>query len=131
MAEGRPGNRKFTGETECDWQRVVDLAPKGYVEFNDGNTVIHGPLESIEVDEIDMVVITLKWAARMPYPRKPGFGKWSNSPENRVKRFPNLMVPFKIKNTPEKGPRVQFGLNILFVDEVQSLDPAQVEGLVV
>jgi len=42
------------------------------------------------------------------------------------------VVPFVIEDTPNKGPRVRFaGTNILYFNEVEGLNPARVEGLVI
>jgi hypothetical protein len=50
-----------------DWNQVVAMSPHGYAEFQDheNQIVIHGPVESVTVDEMDMVCIKLKWAAQM------------------------------------------------------------------
>src|SRR5690349_21471272 len=101
------------GTQEIDWQKVVNLNPQGYMELNDTNIVIHGPVESVIIDDNDNVVITLKWAAEMPYVGKPGFGTWKNAPQHKKMSFPNLMADFVIEDTPNKGPRVRFGLNIM------------------
>ncbi len=118
------------GEEEFDWSRVIALAPQGYLELNDRVRVIHGPIASMSIDEMDWVVITLKWAARMPYPGQLGCGTWKSSPEDKTVRFPNFMLPFVVELTPEKGPRVRFAAtNILYFSNVPGLDPSKVEGL--
>lgn len=114
-----------------DWEEVVAMKPQGYVEIQDprAQIVIHGPIESISVDENDFVQIRLKWAAKMGAMGTPTFMEWVNSPENKTMSFPNLVVPFVIEDTPEKGRRVRFGFNILYIDPVEGLDPKKVEGL--
>ena len=116
-------------EMMFDWRRVAEREPKGYLELRTEKMVIHGPVESLKVNEDDMVVITLKWAARSAPLDKPGFGKWKNSPEDREVVFPNVVVPYVIETTPEKGERVRFGLSMLYFDPVPGLDPAKVQGL--
>jgi hypothetical protein len=56
-------------------------------------------------------------------------GEWVAASSEPV-IFPNLMVPYEEEST-EKGPRIRFGLNILYLNEVESLDPARVRGLVI
>ena len=114
-----------------DWEEVVAMKPRGYVEIQDSKakTVIHGPIESILVDKDDFVQIQLKWAAKMGAMGTPTFMKWVNSPENKTMSFPNLVVPFVIEDTPEKGKRIRFGFNILYINPVEGLDPKKVEGL--
>src|SRR3989344_716 len=116
-------------EMMFDWRRVAEREPKGYLELQTEKMVIHGPVESLKVNEDDMVVITLKWAARSAPLDKPGFGKWKTSPEDREVIFPNVVVPYVIETTPEKGERVRFGLSMLYFDPVPGLDPAKVQGL--
>ncbi len=118
---------------QVDWQEVVDRQPKGYVELSDGKRVIHGPIENMQINEGDFVVINLKWVARAELD-KVGLpsGSWKVA-EDREKAvvFPNIVVPYVIEDTPEKGPRVRFaGRNILYFNEVDGLDPSKVEGLV-
>jgi hypothetical protein len=115
---------------EVDWNEVVERKPQGYVEFNDGRTATHGPLESIEIDEADFVVIRLKWraqvelgAAGMP------IGDWTAVANEEPIMFPNFTVAYEIEGTPEKGPRVRFGLNIIYFNRVEGLDPSRVVGL--
>jgi len=118
---------------QVDWQEVVDRKPKGYLELNNGERVIHGPIESIVIDGSDFVVITLKWAARMELNDGIPGGGWRVAEEKDKKAiFPNLVVPFVIEDTPSKGPRMRFaGANILYFNEVEGLNPARVEGLVI
>ena len=118
-------------EEKYDWQEVVDRNPQGYVEFNDGKKATHGPIKSIKIDEADMVVIELKWAAEVSL-SKVGLpdGDWVAVKENNPIVFPNLLVPFVIEDTPIKGPRVRFrALNILYFNPVEGLDPSRVKGL--
>ena len=118
---------------QVDWQEVVDRKPKGYLELNNGERVIHGPIEDIAIDESDFVVITLKWAARMELNGGIPSGRWVVAEEkDKEAIIPNLVVPFVIEDTPNKGPRVRFaGTNILYFNEVEGLNPARVEGLVI
>jgi hypothetical protein len=120
----------MSDKTHYEWKEVVDLQPKGYLELQnpETKTVIHGPIESISIDEFDLVRIKLKWAAKMGTPGTPTFMKWRNSPENTEVVFPNLVVPFSFQDT-EKGKRVLFGFNILYIDPVRGLDSKMVEGL--
>lgn len=116
---------------KSDWQEVADLNPRGYAEFQDGTTeVLHGPVESVTIDDNDMVHIKLKWAAKMGVPGSPTFMKWRNSSQDTEITFPNLMVSFEFQNT-SKGRRIRFGLNILYINEVKGVDPSKVEGLVI
>jgi len=112
-----------------DWQEVVDLHPQGYVELQGDATVIHGPIESVTIDEFDFVVIKLRWAAEMGAMGTPTFMKWKNSPTNTEIKFPNLTAPFVFQDT-ENGKRVLFsGMNILYIGPVEGLNPKRVEGL--
>lgn len=114
-----------------DWNEIVELDPKGYVELNDGKTAIHGPLESIKINEMDMVEIRLKWRAQVALGGAAGMpqGNWKAAPNDGPILFPNFVVPFEIEDTPEKGPRVRFGINILYINPVKGIDPSRVEGL--
>ncbi len=116
-------------ELLCDWEEVVKRNPKGYAEFQDEKVILHGPIESVSVDKFDKVHIKLKWAATTVPPGKPGFGKWRSTPEQKEVIFHNLMLPFVFEPTPDRGERVRFGLNILYLGNIEGLDPAKVEGL--
>jgi hypothetical protein len=116
-----------------DWKEVVALDPKGYMEIQNQKKglVFHGPIKKVEVNKYDFVILTFEWVAQMPLPNNKGFGEWEKAPnEQIVQVFPNLKVPFVIEDTPEKGKRIRFaGLNIIYVDKIQGIDPAQVRGL--
>lgn len=114
-----------------DWQKVVDQQPRGYLELNDGKRVLHGPIESIRITDKDFVEIRLKWVATVALnPIGVPMGKWKKASEKqKVVLFPNLVVPFEFEQTPEKGPRVRFGFNLLYLNEVEGLDPSRVEGI--
>lgn len=112
-----------------DWEEVAQRNPKGYAEFQNEERILHGPIESVSVDERDVVHIKLKWAAISAPLGKPGFGEWRNAPEKKEVVFPNLVVPFVFEPTPSKGERVSFGFNVLYLGNVEGLDPAKVEGL--
>jgi hypothetical protein len=119
-------------ERKFDWQEVVNLRPQGYLELNDGKTAIHGPIESVTIDNrTDYVLITLAWRASMPLSENgvPN-GKWTKAENDTPITFPNLVIPFVIEETGgEKGPRIRFGLNILYLNPITGLDPSSVEGL--
>ncbi|MEK0369487.1 MAG: hypothetical protein QQN62_07795, partial [Nitrosopumilus sp.] len=56
-------------------------------------------------------------------------GNWT-AIKNQPIIFPNLMAPFVIENTPEKGERVRFNnTNILYFNKIDGLDPSKVDGL--
>ena len=116
---------------QLDWQEVVDRQPKGDVELNDGKRVLHGPIKDIRITEGDNVEINLKWVARAELGQLGiPVGNWrvGKDEEKRIV-FPNIVVPYVIEDTPEKGPRVRFaGANILYFNEVEGLDPSKVEG---
>ena len=116
-----------------DWEEVVRLAPKGYCEIQDAQRglVYHGPVDKVVVDDgSDMVVITLKWAAQMGLPGRPGFGEWEKAPDKaKTIVFPNLMMPFTVEETPDKGKRLRFGDSLIYLDEVEGVDPKKVKGL--
>lgn len=119
---------------KLDWQEVVVQNPQGYVEIQNhkAGTCLHGPVEKIELDDTDLVHITLKWVAQMPLPGRPGFGTWSVGPE-MLKQITivNFATPFAIEPTPEKGPRVRWGMgNIMYLEPVDDVDPSRVKGLV-
>jgi hypothetical protein len=116
-----------------DWKEVVALNPKGYMEIQseEKGLVFHGPIKKIEINKHDFVILTFEWVAQMPLPGIRGFGEWEKAPDGKIEQvFPNLIVPFVIEDTPEKGKRIRFaGLNIIYIDEIQGIDPAQVKGL--
>lgn len=117
---------------QSDWNVIVERKPLGYVELNDGKVAVYGPIQNVTVDDNDIVHIKTKWAI------KRGLGefgmpitKWevvSNEPTNFI-NFPNFMVPFEIEDTPEKGPRARFGFSIIYFNDVQKVDPSEVDGL--
>ncbi len=117
---------------EVDWTQVVERKPRGYVELNDGKRAMHAPIESIEINETDSVVITFKWCAEVELGPPLGLpiGEWRLI-VNEPLIFPNFMVPYEIEDTPTKGPRVRFsGTNILYFSaDAEGLDPARVVGL--
>jgi len=116
-----------------DWNEVVERKPKGYVELNNGKEVIHGPIQEVRVDDMDNLHIITKWLVRMSLDDMgiPITGKWevmSQGPKD-LGPWPTFMLPYVIENTPEKGPRVRFGTNILYLEMVEGVDPSTVEGL--
>lgn len=118
-------------EVRYDWQEVVDLEPKGYLEIQDptAGKVFHGPVERVSIDEDDFVRIQLKWAAEMGLIGTSTFGTWKYNPDLKEVTFPNLVVPFVLENTPEKGRRVRFKVvNIIYLNKVEGIDPVNVEG---
>lgn len=119
-------------EMKVDWSEVVEKKPQGYVELNNGEIATHGPLESIEIDDNDLVVIKLRWRAEVKLGPPPGLPieDWRAVANDEPIIFPNFMVPFVIENTQSKGPRVRFaGTSILYIDKVEGLDPRRVVGL--
>jgi hypothetical protein len=122
--------------TQMDWRIVADLKPMGYAEVRpmvgEGETpyVLHGPVGKVVVNDLDFVEIHFEWLARMPLTAQgvPD-GSWGAANSMQPQIFPNLVVPFVFEETPEKGPRVRFGLNILYLNEVPGIDPAEVKGL--
>lgn len=121
-----------TSKPKYDWQEVVDLKPRGDFEFQGhGNTIVRGPIKKLTITEFDSVLIELKWAAEMPTMGEEGFGTWKAS-DKRVFSFPNLVLPYVIETTPEKGDRIRFGVSILFVkrlEGVNTLDVTKINGL--
>jgi len=123
------------GQEGYDWHQVVGLNPKGYLELNNGEEALYGPIQSVTINEdLDFVELRLKWAAKRPLentgvPR----GDWvpvSGEPF-MVASFPNFVVPFVFETTPSKGPRIRFGpMSMLYIEDVSKLDPAEVKGLV-
>jgi len=118
-------------EQQFDWQIVVDRQPKGYVEFNNGKTCVHGPMKSISIDGDDFVNIELQWAAvvklgEFGIPE----GDWE-AHNTMLFQFPNLIAPFVIEETPEKGERVRWGVgSLIYFDEVEdAVDPSKIPGL--
>jgi hypothetical protein len=93
--------------------------------------VFHGPVEGVSVgQDDDMVTIELKWVAQMGLPGSSESGKWKKAPDaNKKIVFPNLIVPFLIEDTPEKGKRVRFGFNLIYLNAIEGVDPKTVKGL--
>lgn len=115
-----------------DWTEVVAMNPHGYAEFQDqkGRTVVHGPVESVIVDEDDMVHIKLKWAAQMGLPGSPELGKWKFAPDKTEFGFPNFMVVYNVQDVPE-GRRLLFaGFQIMYLETQSGLDTSEIEGFV-
>ena len=117
---------------DTDWTKVVEMNPRGYVELNNGERVIHGPVESVSVTD-GMVEIKAKWAAQVALDDiglPEGDWKALSSVPVVVASFPNEMLPFEIEDTPRKGDRVRFGtMNIIYLDEIKGINPALVKGL--
>jgi hypothetical protein len=119
-------------EVRTNWAEVVTLNPQGYVEMNDGKRLVHGPIKGIEIDGTDNVLIELEWAATclLGATGLPVSDEWQLVTPLQPVVFPNFVVPFLIEDTPEKGPRVRFGgLNILYINKVEGIDPSKVKGL--
>ena len=94
--------------------------------------VYNGKIESIRITDGDNVEIKLRWIASMPYMGQDGFGTWTKVEDERMltQLFPNLMVPYVIEDTPDKGERVRFGTaNILYFEDRDNLDPSTIEGM--
>lgn len=119
-------------KTEYDWQKAVALNPKGDFEHQgQGNTIIRGPIKSLTVNGNDSVVVELEWAAEMPQPGQEGFGTWKVSTKTTFS-FPNLVMPYVVEETPEKGDRIRMGTTIFYIERLEginTLDPTKVEGL--
>lgn len=118
-----------------DWSEVVDRNPRGYVELNNGEKATYGPISRVAfLPDTDSVGIWVKWAAEVPLGEH---GRHSNDwravdrdSSEPLLVIPNLVVPFVIEPTVEKGDRVRFGgTSILFIDPVEKLKPEDVEGL--
>lgn len=117
-----------------DWSTVVERKPQGYIEVNNGKEALYGPIESTEIDDSDWVQFKVKWAVKRELGEcgiPVGDGKWKviSSEPCILAHFPNLVVPFEIEDTPEKGPRARFGLSVIYFNNVQKVDPSEVEGL--
>ena len=76
-------------EIKMDWQEVVERNPQGYLELNNGKTVLYGPLKSIEID--NGVVIMLKWTAQATLSEigRPD-DNWTLLEDNKPILFQNL-----------------------------------------
>lgn len=109
-----------------DWQEVIDLNPRGYCEIQDHEKgiVLHGPVESITLlDHDETVSIKMKWIAQMGLPGRPDFGKWVKAPiEKNEFIFPNYLIPFVVEPTEEKGDRIRFDLNIIYIEPTEESD---------
>jgi len=115
-----------------DWKEIIELDPKGYVEFNNGKRAVHGPIKNISLDRHDNVLIQLEWAARAPLDEHgiPVSDEWKASPSENLIVFPNCSMSYVIETTLDKGRCVRFGKrNILYLEQVSGLDPAKVKGL--
>lgn len=103
---------------QTNWQPVLDRLPRGYAEFNDRETVLHGPVQSLRAsDDGQLLIVRTEWAAIMTLKNGIPTGPWrvfSREPID-LQRFPNG-VPYEIESTPEKGERVRFGLNIIYFE---------------
>ena len=116
-----------------DWKIIADKSPQGYVELNDGEKVIYGPVESLRVDNEGWIELKVKWAIkrRLNEYAAPVDEKWevvSNTPII-LARFLNFAVSYQIEDTGERGQRVQFGMNVIYINNIQKVDPREVEGL--
>lgn len=117
---------------ETNWNIIAEKNPQGYVELNSGREAIYGPIDTVNVTGEDWVELKVKWVIK----RQLGdmgipISEWqvvSNMPTN-IAEFPNHMVPFEIEETPNKGLRARFGLNIIYFDPVEKVDPSKVNGL--
>lgn len=119
---------------DFDWNIIVERKPQGYIELNNGGEAFYGPIESVEIDSDDWVKIKVKWVIERQlgeFGVPVGDGKWKvkSSGQFIILEFPNLIVPFEIEDTPEKGPRARFGLSVIYFNNVQKVDPSEVEDL--
>jgi hypothetical protein len=113
----------------CDWTEVVAMEPKGYVELNDGQRILIGPIESMWITPGDNVEIKLRWTARVKLDPSTGVpdGEFEAVPNEAI-LFPNIAVPYVLENEPGlKGLRIQFGRNLLFLRESE-LDTSRIRG---
>lgn len=124
---------------EKDWQKVVDMQPKGFLRIKTaGDVIIYGPLDKIEINNNE-VQFRVLWFVYTKFTEILSDIEWAVLPdvtkENSariIQRFPNNIVPYKIESIPEKGDRIIFSnsvydLNILYVnrfDEVNFLNIA-------
>lgn len=119
--------------THYDWEPVASLNPRGYAEIRakDGSRVYHGPIEKVKVNVEDVVEIHFRWLATASLNEfSMPDSDWKVAPSNMNPIIlHNTMTPFVVEQTPEKGPRVRFGLNILYLNEVEGIHPSKVEGL--
>jgi hypothetical protein len=116
-------------DDDCDWREIVNKKPRGYLELQNEFGILHGPVQNIEIDEENLVCINLKWAAFMFYRDGTPTKRWQALPSKKPITFPNMKVPFVIEETPGKGQCARFGLNVLYFDPVEGVDPSQVEGM--
>lgn len=111
---------------------MIDRKPTGYIQMNDGVHVYHGPVKSIIIDSDDNVYIEAKWLVKMNLgDHGVSVSRWevdSNEPV-LVISFPNLLVPFVYEESPEKGERVRFGINIIYFEYLGEIGPDNVPGL--
>ena len=114
-------------EIRADWQEVIDMDPRGYLQLNDGERLLHGPIENIRLYlRNSFVEIRLKWSAMAIIGGSdPGHG-W-RLVKNEPVKFPNG-VPFVIDDTM-KGKRVRFGdIHILYINECSAEIPSDLIG---
>lgn len=100
---------------EHDWEAVVARRPVGYLELNDGKRVLNGPVKAIQIHDQHVVVILEKTRFleldenHLPC---PPWIEIKNTPLGWLKA-----TPFVYEDTPKKGPRIRFGLNILYFEK--------------
>lgn len=104
-------------ELKTDWAEVVALNPRGYLEMHNGDTVMQGPIASIEMDPPDHVLITLQWQAWRYYDG----GDWIAPVSFHPVRFQNFTLPFTIEEVAGQGRCVRFGVHSLFVDTFEGM----------
>lgn len=109
-------------EMQFDWQVIADKTPQGYLQMYPAEgRLIHAPVESLTINQGDNVVITTSWQAEVPV-NSLGMptSRWARRSTNDPITFPNLVIPFTIQETPEKGPRVffttQYGPGFIYLE---------------
>ena len=115
-----------------DWNEVVRLHPSGCFQMRDyiKEVYVQGPVNNLSIDDNGIVTIELEWVAKTSLQGFAGFGHWTKaSDEEKLRSFPNFSVPFRVKNVPGNGLRIEFGWSVIYINWKGELNPLQVRGL--
>jgi hypothetical protein len=107
---------------EYDWTPILENVPKGYVNMTGIEVEGHGACsvfapsaEMRFIEDTDLIELTTPWQAFVPISDLGvPMGKWKVLTENKPFILPNLMLPWRKEETPEKGDRIRFGYHVWY-----------------
>jgi hypothetical protein len=128
-------------EAPRNWQDVTKLSTKGFVELNNRKQIICGPFNNIALKPDDTrfhkhysgIIFYLEWAAKRTVHLGRPVGDWeilSHVPcEAVTSKVPTPTVPLILEETAY-GKRIRWGINFIYLERSDILNPKDVKGFV-